>query len=162
MDINNANSKLARLIEKLIESESSDGCSEGLTVVEQKWVIKLGQLYAGMRVPKHIMLKTLADLKKTAKWCGKGAERHRRIIFRMAVNLSDLVREDIEWLNNRADEEMLGDDLGGVGLSDLVYTAVGTAPGSEGYLKGKVILEADASVEDIIRELETKGDQQDK
>jgi hypothetical protein len=119
---------------------------------------------------KHIVkgvLKTLDAFKKAAQWSGEGAERHRRITFRMAVPLSDLVFEDIEWLNDRADKEILGDDLGndlgGVGLSDLSYKAVDVGgnrhsdigEGSCSYMAGTVVLEVSASVEDIIVEGET-------
>lgn len=89
---------------------------------------------------------TLRALKRRANEAG-------RITVVIPVSLSDLLGNDIDDLNNLADERILAEDLV-ASLSDIYYQAVGvTRDSSKGdYLAGTILLRVNADVSDIINQ----------
>ena len=78
-----------------------------------------------------------------------------RPFFIVSLSLEDLIGNDINDLNDLADERILDIDIVG-SLSDINYCVVGHVPENHGpgYLCGSVILNVNADVSDIINEEE--------
>jgi hypothetical protein len=82
------------------------------------------------------------------------AGKDGRISVNIVVSLEDLLGSNINDLNDLADEKIL--DLGG-SLSDINYKVVGAIPADKddpGCLNGRVILNVDADVSDLLKEKE--------
>lgn len=91
---------------------------------------------------------TLNELKKLT-------DKDGWIVAEMTVDMEDLLLGNVETLNDKADEEILGDLRGS--LSDISYRIIGHTPGSKNdasCFTGSVLLEVTADVNNVITENE--------
>ena len=72
-----------------------------------------------------------------------------RLSVNLQVILSDLIHNDIESFNDLVDERVIDHDRVSAYLSDISYSVVGYAPGTndEHYLSGAVIINVCADVD---------------